>query len=158
MNVSNQNGGGGLENVLPNLMAPFRAEILSTKAKLMILVVDDNQIILQIAQAILLCLGHAVSLACNGVEAVEMCVHRKYDIILMDMQMPVMGGVEATARIRQHEERDARKTIIVAMTATTLCCDSEKNKLLGFNNCLPKPFDPALLMSMLKQLAPDLLA
>jgi len=145
---------GGIENPLPHLKRAFHSEISSVQARLMVLVVDDSQFVQHIAQAVLLGLGHTVNLASNGLEAVEMSAHQKYDAILMDIEMPVMGGVEATARIRKHEEHDARKTIIVAMTAATRYVDSGVSKLSGFNGCLPKPFDPIRLANMLKQFTP----
>ncbi|MBI3229803.1 MAG: PAS domain S-box protein [Burkholderiales bacterium] len=91
-----------------------------------ILLVEDNLSNQKLAQALLKKWGHKVEIANNGVESLEKHAAQKYDLILMDLQMPLMGGFEATAKIREREATGVPRTPIVAMTANALEGDREK--------------------------------
>ncbi|MBF0233233.1 MAG: response regulator [Desulfamplus sp.] len=122
--------------------------ILGAKA----LLVEDNHINQQIAVELLEEHGIVVSIANNGQECIEMVQADSFDIVLMDIQMPVMDGLEATRRIRQDPEFNTLP--ILAMTAHAMAGDSEKSLEAGMNGHLTKPIDPDLLFEALAQWIP----
>ena len=96
--------------------------------------------------------GHAVTLAANGQEALELLQSRDFDIVLMDIQMPVMGGLEATEAIRKAPELTARKDIpIIALTAYAMPGDREKFLGAGMDDYLSKPVSRENLEEMLEK-------
>ncbi|MBF0275307.1 MAG: response regulator, partial [Nitrospinae bacterium] len=113
-----------------------------------VLLVEDNVINQQVAMELLEQAGLKVDLAENGQEGVEKACKNKYDLVLMDMQMPVMDGVEATRRIR---ERGLKDLPIVAMTANALETDRKRTMEAGMNAHLTKPINPEELEETLKQ-------
>ena len=118
-----------------------------------ILLVEDNLINQEIAKEILAMTGAAVDTAENGKEALETFAASPagcYDLVLMDVQMPVMGGYEATAAIRQLERADAASIPIYAMTANTFAEDIAKAKKAGMNGHIAKPIDIGSLMRTLR--------
>jgi CheY-like chemotaxis protein len=82
--------------------------------------------------------GHAVDTASNGIEALAVHGQNRYDVILMDIQMPKMDGIEATKRIRE-KEGAKRHTPIIALTAFALHGDRERFMSIGMDEYLPKP-------------------
>lgn len=86
--------------------------------------------------------GHRVTIAENGIEAVEAVDREYFDIVLMDLQMPEMDGFEATSLIRQREQQMGRHIPILAMTAHAMKGDEEKCLQAGFDGYLSKPIDP----------------
>ena len=108
---------------------------------LTILVAEDNAVNQKLIQVILTKLGHRVTLATNGLEAVQAVRHHTFDLILMDIQMPEMGGIEATAAIRELETqaRPGRHTPVVALTANALKGDREHFLASGMDGYVPKP-------------------
>ncbi len=107
-----------------------------------ILVVDDNSINRKIAKMILEQQGFIVSTAANGKQAVEKSVTGKYQLILMDLQMPVMGGIEAAKKIRENEQLQDKnlRVYIIALTANTNLKEKEKCFAAGMDGFLSKPF------------------
>jgi len=117
---------------------------------LRVLLVEDNKVNQHVATAVLNKLGHAVELAENGQEAVDAITADAFDVILMDCQMPVMDGFEATRAIRQLEqERPGRKNLIVAMTANAMEGDRERCLQAGMDEYIAKPFKRAVLEEIL---------
>lgn len=117
-----------------------------------ILVVEDNDLNREIAMEILSMTGAAVESAENGQEAVDMVRNSEegyYDLILMDLQMPVMNGYEATIAMRNMERQDAQKIPIVAMTANAFLEDIQQSKACGMNEHMSKPLDVDQLQRML---------
>ena len=98
-----------------------------------ILLVEDDKINQLLAEKILNKLGYAIAKATNGLEAVEMISQEHYDIIFMDLQMPIMDGIEATRKIRQ---KDVQQPIIIAMTANAMPQDKERCFAAGMNMIL----------------------
>ena len=109
---------------------------------LRILLAEDLEINQEIAIATLAMHGHMVDVAVNGVEAVQALMNAQYDLVLMDMQMPVMDGLKATEQIRLLPE-PASLVPIIAMTANVLPHQIERIKLAGANDHIGKPFDKA---------------
>lgn len=112
----------------------------SMDSPLSILVVDDEELNQRLMQLILKREGHMVECAFNGAEALESVRSGKYDMILMDLQMPVMDGVEASRRIREWENGDGH-AFIVALTASYLPEKGQELFEAGIDNYLAKPFD-----------------
>ena len=112
-----------------------------------VLLAEDNEINQQVAKEILEQAGLVVSIANNGKEAVEMVRAGNYDAVLMDIQMPVMGGFEATQEIRKDER--FKELPIIAMTAHAMAGDREKSLAAGMNDHVTKPIDPDELFSTL---------
>jgi PAS domain S-box-containing protein len=112
-----------------------------------VLLAEDNEINQQVAQEILERGGLAVHIAGNGKEALERVRCEAYDAVLMDIQMPVMGGFEATREIRKEER--FRDLPIIAMTAHAMAGDREKSLEAGMNDHVTKPIDPDQLFSTL---------
>jgi two-component system, sensor histidine kinase and response regulator len=105
-----------------------------------VLLVDDNPINRKLAVRVLESMGHTVAEATNGLEAVDRLELEAFDLVLMDMQMPVMDGFEATARIRERETlTGVRRTPIVAMTAHAMEEDKRRCLAAGMDGHISKP-------------------
>jgi len=116
-----------------------------------ILLVEDNIVNQKVAIRLLEKLGHSFILAENGIQAVEAVEKNSFDLILMDVQMPKMGGLEATAIIRMKEEKLGKHTPIIAMTAYALCGDREKCIGAGMDEYLVKPINVQKLKTTIQQ-------
>ena len=110
-----------------------------------ILLVDDNKANLMLAQIILERQGAAVTIAWNGQEAVEQAQANYFDLLLMDLQMPVMDGFEATVAIRKKN----KIVPVVALTANTLSGEEDKCKAIGMNGFLAKPYKEKVLLDLI---------
>jgi two-component system, sensor histidine kinase and response regulator len=121
-----------------------------TGAVLRILLVEDNRVNQQVASELLGRRGHLVSIAQDGREALTRLEDESFDLVLMDLQMPVMGGLEATAAIRQREDGTGRRTRIVAMTAHAMNADRERCLVGGMDGFLSKPVEPHLLFAVVE--------
>ena len=107
-----------------------------------VLLVEDNEINRRVALGLLHKRGHEVTVAENGLEAVTILEDREFDVVLMDMQMPVMDGFEATATIRNREHQTGGHIPIVAMTAEALKGDRERCLSSGMDDYVSKPIAP----------------
>jgi len=110
-----------------------------------ILLAEDNLVNQRVAVGLLTRRGHVVDVANNGVEALAALEKTNYDVVLMDIQMPEMGGIEATLAIREREAADGRHTRIVAMTAHAMAGDRERYLASGMDGYLSKPIDQRTL-------------
>lgn len=124
------------------------AEQLREKAK--ILLVEDNPINQRVAVKMLEKRGYKLDIADNGLEALELMKRNKYDLLLMDVQMPKMDGYEATRNIRKNES-GASRIPIIAMTANALKGDKEKCLQAGMDDYVSKPFRPNELYSIVEK-------
>ncbi|GAA2338163.1 hybrid sensor histidine kinase/response regulator [Dactylosporangium salmoneum] len=119
---------------------------------LRILVAEDNQVNQTVATMMLAKLGHRADVAANGAEAVEAVRRVRYDVVLMDVQMPVLDGLDATRRIRAELPAGAQPHI-VALTASALIEDRAACEAAGMDDYLTKPVRPADLAAALTTFA-----
>lgn len=119
---------------------------LDDGSKLRILVAEDNVVNQQIAAAFIKKMGHTSEVVVNGLEAVEAVSTGSFDVVLMDIQMPEMDGVEATHAIRQLSGA-ARNIPIIALTANAMSGNREEYLAAGMNEYVTKPVDPAELQN-----------
>lgn len=122
-------------------------EILANIEGAKVLLAEDNLLNQQVATEILQSVGLVVEIAINGQEVIDALNRSEYDIVLMDVQMPVMGGYEATQRIRKEER--FRELPIVAMTAHAMQGYKEECLAVGMNDYVSKPIDPSHLFAVL---------
>jgi signal transduction histidine kinase/CheY-like chemotaxis protein len=121
-------------------------------AQLPVLLVEDNKINQKIAFFTLKKLGFPVEIAENGLEAVERFQNDEFKIVLMDLQMPIMNGFDATSKIRAFEKFKERKSsLIVALSANTIKEDIEKCFVVGMNEYISKPFSPEKLIEVIRK-------
>jgi CheY-like chemotaxis protein len=114
---------------------------LRTSKKLNILIVEDDRASQMVMYNLFKRYGHICDIANNGQEALKKIKNRKYDLILMDIQMPMMDGIQATKIIRKSEENENRHIPIIALTAHALKGDREKLLGSGMDGYISKPFN-----------------
>lgn len=114
-----------------------------------VLVVDDNAINLRVAVGMVQKLGLIAEVANSGEAALEMLSRKKFDLVLMDLQMPDIDGAEATRRLRAREG-STRRTPVIALTASALASELEGCRAAGMDECLTKPLQLARLREVLE--------
>ncbi len=118
---------------------------------LSVLLVEDNDINQEVARTVLAQAGHRVEVAADGAEGVRKWTRGRFDCVLMDCQMPVMDGYEATRLIRSREAaRGTTRVRIVALTASNMAGDRERCFAAGMDDFLSKPFDSAALLAVVQ--------
>lgn len=122
----------------------------------LVLVVEDDPDNSKLAGKMLNALGYRAEFAFNGQEAVQAHGPEKYYAILMDMQMPVMNGLDATKKIREIEEGSGRHVPIIALTANVMPGDRDRCLAAGMDDFLSKPFNKAGLAAKLACVAPGI--
>ncbi|MFW5974567.1 MAG: response regulator, partial [Bacteroidota bacterium] len=128
-------------------------KLLDPDVRFRILLVEDNAINQKVSTMLLKQLHQQVELAENGKVAVEKASEKDYDLIFMDLHMPLMDGYEATSRIRVQELEEGRKSaFIVAVTANAAPEDKEKCFSVGMDEYIYKPFKKDNLVSIFNQL------
>jgi len=139
-------------------LADFNADLGKDEGGriLNVLLVEDNPVNQELALRLLQQKSHRVVVANNGAEAVEQFDEKHFDVILMDMQMPVMGGIEATEAIRSREMRRSwvvshafKPVYIVAMTANVMSSDRDRCLEAGMNDYVAKPLRSDMLYAAL---------
>ncbi|WP_419190495.1 response regulator [Saltatorellus ferox] len=126
---------------------------------LAILLVEDNLVNQRVAQLLLESWGHTVSIASNGAIALEKIRTRTFDAVLMDMQMPVMDGLEAVTRLRKTEAGSGQPSLhVIAMTANAMRGDEKRCLDVGMNDYVAKPINAAELFSKLELIGTRLAA
>jgi CheY-like chemotaxis protein/nitrogen-specific signal transduction histidine kinase len=124
-----------------------------TAKKRKILLVEDNYLNQKFVAAALLKAGHSIEIAENGKVALEKYRSKQYDLILMDIQLPLIDGLETTKRIRQNEKKYHKPAIpIIAVTAYAIEHDKKQCLDAGMNEYLTKPFKPEELLQIIDQL------
>jgi CheY-like chemotaxis protein/HPt (histidine-containing phosphotransfer) domain-containing protein len=119
-----------------------------------ILLTEDNLVNQRLAVRLLEKHGHTVTVAHNGHEALEQLARESFDLVLMDVQMPELDGIEATALIRAREQASGRHIPIVAMTAHAMQGDRERCLAAGMDGYLSKPIQAAELFAAIAELVP----
>jgi CheY-like chemotaxis protein len=123
-----------------------------------ILVVEDVELNQYLARHIMESWGCVVEIAENGRLAVDRITETDFDLVLMDIQMPVMDGMEATKMIRSMKDEKKSNIPIVALTANALKGDCEAYREIGMNDCLAKPFEePILYKTISKNIRKEML-
>jgi CheY-like chemotaxis protein len=117
-----------------------------------VLLAEDNLVNQKLAERLLLKHGFTVQIAKNGLEAVAAWRNGKFDLVLMDVQMPEMDGFEATSEIRQHEKATGTRIPIVALTAHAMKGDEERCLEAGMDAYVSKPIQPHHLFSTISSL------
>jgi PAS domain S-box-containing protein len=133
----------------PILSIPSPRRVSGPERTLRVLLAEDNLVNQRVAQGMLLNLGHLVDTVIDGSEALQALQDRDYDVVLMDIHMPTMDGLEAARAIRAHVARE-RQPQIVAMTASALPEDRRAATLAGMNGFLLKPVRSADLAKALQ--------
>jgi signal transduction histidine kinase/CheY-like chemotaxis protein len=133
--------------------APVHAEVAPGVRSRRILLVEDNIVNQRVATGMLSKRGHHVTVAQDGAEAVAALEREPFDLVLMDLQMPGMSGLDATAAIRKRETTTGGHVRIIAMTARAMASDREQCLAAGMDGYLSKPIDRTLLFEAVE--APD---
>jgi PAS domain S-box-containing protein len=121
-----------------------------------ILVAEDNRVNAMLAVRLLEKRGHQVQVASDGREALEELKKADFDLVLMDVQMPVMGGFEATAAVREMEKATGKHIPIVALTAHAVTGDRERCLAAGMDGYVRKPIRPEELFEQIEALIPSI--
>ena len=144
-----EQNGGGLETA-----APAVAAAPGHQQPLFVLVVDDNEINQKVIVGYLKADGHASEVAASGEKAVALAAEKLYDLILMDVTLPGIDGLEASRRIRAFDDPAKNNVPIVAITGNIEPGDVKACRDAGMNDFLGKPIDPASLHGVLTRLEP----
>jgi two-component system, sensor histidine kinase and response regulator len=139
---------GGLEKPAGT---PISVRRIDGSEGLDVLLAEDNTVNQKLATRLLEKMGHKVTLAVNGQKALELVQQHKYDVILMDIQMPVLGGMEATRSILDLEKVRGVHTPIIAMTAHAMAGDADKCLQAGMDGYVSKPIRTELLSSEIER-------
>ena len=126
---------------------------LAERHPLRILLAEDNVVNQKLALRLLQQMGYRADVASNGIEAIECCARQPYDVVLMDVQMPEMDGLEASRRITSRWKPGERPRI-VAMTANAMQGDREECLAAGMDDYVTKPIRVDALVEALLSAAP----
>ena len=146
---------------------PFKVETKVTRAakdankskiRLRVLLAEDNSVNQRLISRLLEKRGHEVDVVGNGVEALHALGAKNYDLVLMDMQMPELDGLETTARIRMKEKGGDRHQLVVALTANAMREDQERCRAAGMDAYLTKPIQFDKLDEVLERCAREMAA
>ncbi|MCI3950567.1 MAG: barA 2 [Burkholderiales bacterium] len=137
----------------PNTAVAAAPAPVNLAGKLTILLVEDNPLSQKLAYYVLRKGGHEVVTADNGVAALEFYEKRRFDLILMDVRMPRMDGLQTTMAIRERERHSGRHIPIIALTANAMAGDREACMQAGMDECLIKPIQPAALIASIARLS-----
>ncbi len=115
-----------------------------------VLVVDDEIHIVHVVAIKLRCNGFEVITASNGAEAYELACSQKPDIIVTDLQMPVMNGLELVDKIRQNDQ--TKQVPVIMLTGRSFSFDREQKERLNIADCIGKPFSPRELLKKIEEI------
>ncbi len=140
------------EEIATPASPPMVAPKLGAREGLSILLAEDSEINQMVAVGLLELENHQVDVVDNGIAAVTAAMSRRYDVILMDVEMPEMDGLQATQRIRAEEQRRGYRTPIVAMTAHATKSFEDRCREFGMDEFLTKPVQPQSLFAVLAKI------
>jgi CheY-like chemotaxis protein len=146
--------GGKLQAVTPLSGPGIHQPLPERRRGFRILLAEDNLVNQLLAVRLLEKRGHRVQVAGNGREVLEKLKTAEFDLILMDVQMPVMGGFEVTAAIREMEKGTGRHIPIIALTAHAVTGDRERCVAAGMDGYVAKPIHPEELFEQIEALIP----
>jgi CheY-like chemotaxis protein len=135
----------------PSAAKPRMDAGMAERTPLRILLAEDNMVNQKLALRLLSQMGYRADVASNGIEAVECVARQPYDVVLMDVQMPEMDGLEATRRIVARWPSPAQRPRIVAMTANAMQGDREECLAAGMDDYVTKPIRVEALVESLTQ-------
>ncbi|MBI3406684.1 MAG: response regulator [Acidobacteria bacterium] len=150
MNVVQTSSPGGSATI-----AQSRSSSSKSRRGLRVLIAEDNIVNQRVAVGMLQRLGHVTQVVSNGREAVDALVSDSYDLVLMDVQMPVMDGLEATVAIRELEAPSGTHIPVIALTAHAMKGDRERCLAAGMDAYVPKPVQPSELVAAIADLFLD---
>jgi PAS domain S-box-containing protein len=127
-----------------------RSVARGTHRRLRVLVAEDNPVNQELVLHLLERRGHSAIVAENGKQAIAALEKHKFDLVVMDVQMPEMGGIEATEEIRRKEKSNGGHVPIFAMTAHAMPGDRERCLAAGMDGYIPKPIDPKLFTQIIE--------
>ena len=139
------------ESAAPPAVVPAIENPPPRSPSVAILLAEDNPVNQKLAVRLLHKRGYTVVTADNGIEALAAFERQCFDVVLMDIQMPEMGGFEATAEIRARERHSGGRTPIIAFTAHALAGDRERCLEAGMDDYVTKPIQPALLFAAIER-------
>ena len=142
----------GLEPQPPGGQAPAAAQTVDLPPGLKVLLAEDNLVNQHLALRLLKGWGLEVELAANGAEALNLLERHRFDLVLMDVQMPGMDGLSATRAIREMERRSGGHLPIIALTAHAMASDRQRCLQAGMDAYVAKPIDPQALLGAIKAL------
>ena len=151
-----------LQDAVLLVLGKARAAVASEEAALpvlsgpplRVLLAEDNPVNQEVATALLAHLGCHVTTVDNGLKAVQAAQEQEFDLVFMDVQMPEMSGLEATAKIRQLEQQSGKHLPIVAMTAHALKGDNERCRQAGMDDYITKPISGARVAAIISRIIP----
>ncbi len=149
-----------LLTVLGGRSSPDRAprtahQPLDNRRRLRVLLTEDNPVNQKVAARLIEKQGHTVEIATNGLQALAALEKAEFDLVFMDVQMPEMDGLEATARIRKNEAATGRHQLIIAMTAHAMKGYKDMCLTAGMDAYIAKPLNPASLVGLLDSVLQD---
>ena len=140
---------------LDQLSAQHRRRAIAVNQRpLDVLLVEDTLANQRLVSVLLEKNGHTLTIANNGREALDLCENNVYDVILMDVQMPIMDGITATEEIRQREKQTGAHIPIIAMTARAMQGDEERCREAGMDAYIAKPIRIQKLLDILQETVP----
>jgi CheY-like chemotaxis protein/nitrogen-specific signal transduction histidine kinase len=145
----------GIKQPAPSHIQPIQVEPVDDEATLDVLLAEDTLANEKVIVTILERRGHRVHVARNGHEAVEMAREQIFDVVLMDIQMPIMDGFQATAALRARQTSGPRRLPIIAMTAHAMRGDRERCLAAGMDAYIAKPIDIHRLIELVESFSPE---
>jgi PAS domain S-box-containing protein len=142
-------GEGPLAGPFSPLVTRHTVAEMKAQKRVRVLLADDNHINQKVVASLLENMGHRADVVASGSEALEAFILVPYDVVLLDLQMAEMDGIEACRRIRKLADETARRTFIVAVTAHAMKGDREKYLAAGFDGYVSKPINPEELKAVM---------
>jgi signal transduction histidine kinase/CheY-like chemotaxis protein/ligand-binding sensor domain-containing protein len=145
---------GKKESLPAVLVTPTPLPLSATEGGCRVLLAEDNPVNQKVGITLLQKMGHVVTIASTGKEAIDLLARQSFDLVLMDLQMPEMDGLEATVAIRQQEKSSGKRMPIIAMTAHAMKGDRERCIATGLDDYIAKPINRQELLDVIRRNRP----